>query len=104
MEKLFPRCDEPCEGYKIAIQLVEKAATRVSAWRSVADERPPISDCRPADPTKTTKVRTEVIVATKEGRVFATVFTTLGFANINSRTDEVTHWMPKPDHPATLTA
>ncbi len=31
MEKLFPGCDAPCEGYKTAIQLVEKAAQRVSA-------------------------------------------------------------------------
>lgn len=31
MEKLFPRCDEPCEGYKAAIQLVEKAAAQSNA-------------------------------------------------------------------------
>lgn len=97
MEKLFPGCKQPCEGYKIVIKLVE--AAKVPYWRSIADERPPISDCSPADPTKLPKAKTEVIVATKEGRVLSTVFTALGFANINSRTDVVTHWMPMPVHP-----
>lgn len=31
MEKLFPGCNEPCEGYKIAMQLVEKTASRLNA-------------------------------------------------------------------------
>ena len=31
MEKLFPGCKQPCEGYKIAMQLIEKAATRSSS-------------------------------------------------------------------------
>lgn len=36
MEKLFPGCDAPCEGYKTAMQLVEKAAQRVSADASLS--------------------------------------------------------------------
>lgn len=31
MEKLFPGCEQPCEGYKIAMQLVEKAAAKLNA-------------------------------------------------------------------------
>jgi hypothetical protein len=83
-----PQCSSPSAGGALL------------AWRYFADEKPPLSDWRPVDPTKPPKVRNEVIVATKEGRVFATIFTGLGFANLNSRTDEVTHWMPMPDHPA----
>ncbi len=68
------------------------------AWISVSDGRPQLSDFRPADPTKPSRVRSEILVATREGRVFATIFTGMGFANIGYA-DEVTHWMPMPAHP-----
>lgn len=68
------------------------------SWISVSHGMPQLSDFRSADPTKPKRVRNEILVATKNGRVFETIFTGLGFANVGYH-DEVTHWMPIPTHP-----
>lgn len=68
-------------------------------WISLGDHFPAFSDFRPSDPTLPRRVVNEILVATKEGRVFTTTYTRLGFANLNSRTDEVTHWQPLPPLP-----
>jgi len=68
-------------------------------WISVKDELPKKTDFRPPSPEYKREIEPNVIVATKEGRVFETSYSAFGWANLNSRTDEVTHWMPLPSPP-----
>jgi Protein of unknown function (DUF551) len=70
-------------------------------WISVKETLPGFTFSRPLDGGRYI-TSNEVIVATKEGRVFATTYSNFGFANLNSRTDEVTHWMPLPGPPSDI--
>lgn len=49
MEKLFPGCNEPCEGYKTAIQLVEKVAKRGSVCHGYKDS---VDQCTQPSPNR----------------------------------------------------
>jgi hypothetical protein len=69
-------------------------------WIPVTERMPAKSDFRPNDPTKPPPDRTTVLVATTLGRVLETQYTGLGWANLRFGSEEVTHWMPKPEHPA----
>jgi hypothetical protein len=71
-------------------------------WINVKDRLPEKTEHRPASMhgyENPIAVQPEVIVATLEGRVFQTSYSAFGWANLNSRTDEVTHWMPLPEPP-----
>ena len=66
-------------------------------WISVGDRLPEKTDPRPPSPTYTRSLKLDILVSTKEGRVFQTSFSSLGFANLISYTDEVLAWMPLPE-------
>jgi len=68
-------------------------------WISVNEGLPELTSFMPEGSPHVLAAHKRIIVATKEGRVFETIRTSLGFANLNSRTDEVTHWMPLPEAP-----
>lgn len=76
-----------------------RVGAAADGWTSVADGMPPPTTfALQGSPTPLGR-EYRILVATKEGRVFETILTALGFANLNSRTDQVTHWMPLPNHP-----
>lgn len=68
-------------------------------WISVDERLPELSRFNPESCGPIMATEHRVFVATAEGRVFETIRASLGFANLNSRTDCVTHWMPLPSHP-----
>lgn len=76
--------------------------TKASVWVSVEDRKPPMTLLTPMGYHNPSAKQHPVLVATKEGRIFETIYNQLGFANLNSRTDYVTHWMPLPAHPSVV--
>lgn len=69
-------------------------------WVSVEERLPEKSSARPICPvTNPNPKRIEVIVATTLGRVFTTVYSGFGWANLRFGREEVTHWMPLPEPP-----
>jgi len=75
------------------IELIER-----QRWIPVSERLPPLSDFRPNDPTRPPKTTRKILVAVDDGRVFETIYTGLGFANVG-RDHSVTHWMPLPQPP-----
>lgn len=71
-------------------------------WISVDERLPAMSEARPMDPTRPPPVRTPVIVATDAGRVFQTIYSGFGWANLNFGRENVTHWMPLPEPPTAV--
>jgi len=76
-----------------------KAGYTADKWVSVDDALPDKTDLRPVSRGVKRNREPNVIVATLAGRVFETSYSGLGWANLNSRTDYVTHWMPLPNQP-----
>lgn len=70
----------------------------ISPWIPVAERLPEMSDFRPPSAIENPPVNRPVLVGTNKGRVFETVYTALGFANLRS-SEKVTHWQPLPDAP-----
>lgn len=68
-------------------------------WISVDERLPEFTEFNPKSYGPILVNENRVLAATAEGRVFETICTSLGFSNLNSRTDRVTHWMPLPSHP-----
>lgn len=70
-------------------------------WIPVSERLPDKQDFRPRDPTDPTTLgkRVKVLAATSKGRVYETMYTELGWANLASRDENVTHWQPLPEPP-----
>lgn len=81
------------ERVKIIQQFAEDYAKeqKQRGWISVEDRMPEKQRIGIAD--------NPIIVSTKEGKIFATSYCSLGWANLYGK--EVTHWQPLPSPPST---
>jgi len=71
-------------------------------WMGIKENEPPKSEFIPPEKGKPYPHEHPLLVATTQGRVFITKYSSLGWANLRFGSEEVTHWAELPEPPEKL--